>query len=100
MPNPKRQGARTLSKYNYQKLQRLYAHVGAAYGTVHKLMRARNLPVSKVKHFFHSKTWITKLTLATSKLKRMKAFAGFKNEIVCLDLAYVAKLPQDNNGVM
>ena len=34
-----------------------------------------------------------KLTLATRKFKRMKAFAR------CLDLAYVDKPAKDNNGV-
>ena len=29
----------------------------------------------------------------------MKAFARFKNEIRCMDLAYVGKLAKDNNGV-
>ena len=29
----------------------------------------------------------------------MKAFARFKNEIWCMDLAYVDKLPKHNNGV-
>ena len=29
----------------------------------------------------------------------MKAFARFKNEIWCIDLAYVDKLAYDNNGV-
>ena len=29
----------------------------------------------------------------------MKAFARFKNEIWCMDLAYVYKLAKDNNGV-
>ena len=29
----------------------------------------------------------------------MKAFAKFKNEIWCLDLAYVVKLAKDNDGV-
>ena len=29
----------------------------------------------------------------------MKAFARFKNEILCMDLAYVDKLAKDNNGV-
>ena len=29
----------------------------------------------------------------------MKAFAKFKNEILCLDRAYVDKLAKDNNGV-
>ena len=29
----------------------------------------------------------------------MKAFARFKNEICCIDLAYVDKLAENNNGV-
>ena len=29
----------------------------------------------------------------------MKAFARFRSEIWCMDLAYVYKLAQDNNGV-
>ena len=29
----------------------------------------------------------------------MKAFARFKNEIWCMDFAYVDKLAKDNNGV-
>ena len=29
----------------------------------------------------------------------MKALARFKNEISCMDLAYVDKLAKDNNGV-
>ena len=49
--------------------------------------------------FLHSKPSYTKLTIATRKVKRMKAFAGFQNEIWCMDLAYVDKLAKDNNGV-
>ena len=33
------------------------------------------------------------------KFKRMKAFARFKNEIWCLDVAYVDELGEHNNGV-
>ena len=29
----------------------------------------------------------------------MKAYARFKNENWCMDLAYIDKLPKDNNGV-
>ena len=47
----------------------------------------------------HSNSSSTIFTLATRKFKRMKAFARFKNEIWCMDLAYVDKLAKDNNGV-
>ena len=99
MPKLKREEAGSLSKSKRQKLQRLYTQAGAAYGSVRNLVKASNLPVSKVRQFLHSKPSYKKFTLATRKFKRMKAFARFKNEIWCMDLAYVDKLAKDNNGV-
>ena len=114
MPKLKREEAGSLSKSEGQKLQRLYIQGGAAYGSVRNLVKASNLSVSKVRQFLHSKPSYTvskvrqflhskpsytKFTLATRKFKRMKAFAIFKNEIWCMDLAYVDKLAKDNNGV-
>ena len=49
--------------------------------------------------FLHSKDSFTKLTLAARKFKRMRAFARFRNEIWCMDLAYNDKLAKENNGV-
>ena len=86
-------------KSKRQKLQRLYTQGGAAYGSVRNSVKASNLSISKVRQFLHSKPSYTKFTLATRKLKRMKAYATFKNEIWCMDLAYVDKLAKDNNGV-
>ena len=63
------------------------------------LVKASNLSVSKVRQFLRSKPAYTKITFATRKFRRMKAFARFKNEICCVDLAYVDKLAKDNNGV-
>ena len=99
MPKLKREEAGSLSKSERQKLQRLYTQGGAAYGSVRNLVKASNLSVSKVRQFLHSKPSYTKFTLATRKLKRMKAFARFKIEFWCMDLAYVDKLAKDNNGV-
>ena len=99
MPKLKREEAGSLSKSERQKLQRLYTQGGAAYGSLRNLVKASNLSVSKVRQFLHSKPSYTKFTLATRKFKRMKAFARFKNEIWCMDLAYVDKLAKDNNGV-
>ena len=62
-------------------------------------MKASNLSVSKVRQFLHSKRSYTNFTLATRKIKRMKAFARFKIETWCIDLAYVDKLDKDNNGI-
>ena len=99
MPKLKREEAGSLSKSEGQKLQRLYTQGGAAYGSVRNLVKASSLSVSKVRQFLHSKPSYTKFTFATRKFKHMKAFARFKNEIFCLDLAYVDKLAKDNNGV-
>ena len=98
MPKLKREESGSLSKTERRKLQRLYTQGGAAYGSVRNLVKASNLSVSKVRQFLHSKPSYTKFTLATPKFERMKAFARFKNEIWCIDLAYVDKLANDNNG--
>ena len=99
MPKLKREEPGSLSKSERQKLQKLYTQGGAAYGSVRNLVKASNLSVSKVRQFLLSKPSYTKFTLATRKFKRMKAFARFKNEIWCMDLAYVDKLAKDKNVV-
>ena len=99
MQKLKREEAGSLSKSERQKLQRLYTQGGAAYGSVRNLVKSSNLSSSKLRQFLHSKPSSTKFTLATRKFKRMKAFARFKNEFWCMDLAYVQKLAKDNNGV-
>ena len=99
MPKLKREEARSLSKSERQKLQRLYTQGGAAFGSERNLLRPSNLSVAKMRQFLHSKPSNTKFALATRKFEQMKAFAGFKNEIRCVDLACVDKLAKDNNGV-
>ena len=60
-----------LSKYERQKLQRLYTQGDAAYSSVRNLAKTSRLPVSKVRQVLHSKASFTKFSLATRKLKRM-----------------------------
>ena len=99
MPKLKKEEAGSLSKYERQKLQRLYTQGAAAYGSVRNLTKAIRLPVSKIRQFLHSKDSCTKFNLGARKFKRMRAFAGLINEIWCMDLAYVDKLAKENNGV-
>ena len=99
MPKLKKEEAGSLSKYERQKLQRLYTQGAAAYGSVRNLAKASRLPVSRVRQFLYSKASYTKFTLATRKFKRMRAFARFKNEIWCMDFAYVDKMAKKNIGV-
>ena len=95
----KKEEVGSLSKNERQKLQRLYTQGAAAYGSVSNLAKASRLPVSNVKQFLHSKHSYTKFTLAAQKFKRMRAFARFRSEIWCMNLAYVDKLAKENNGV-
>ena len=99
MPNQKREEAGSHSEYESQKLQRLYTQGGGAYGSVRNLVKTSNVSVSKVRQFLHWKPSYTKFTLVTRNLKRKKALARFKNEIWFMDLAHVAKLAKDYNGV-
>ena len=86
-------------KSERQKLQRLYTQGFAAYGSVRNLAKAAKLFPLKVREFLLSKTSYTRFTQATRKFKRIRAFARFKNELWCMDLAYVDKLAKDNNSV-
>ena len=99
MPKLKGKEAGFLSKYERQKLQKLFTQGVAAYRPVLNLVKASNPSVSKVRQFLHSKPCYTKFNLATRKIKRIKAFDRFKNELRCMDLAYVDKLAKDNNRV-
>ena len=88
----KREQAGSLSKFERQKLQRLYTQGGAAYGSLRILVKSSKLSVSNVRQFLPSKPSSTKFTLAKHRFHRTKAFARFKNEIWCMVLAYVDKL--------
>ena len=99
MPKRKKEEAGSLSKYERQKLQRLYTQGAAAYGYLRNLAKASRLPVPKVRQILHSKDSYTKFILAARKFKRMRAFARFRNKIWCMDIAYVDKLAKEINGV-
>ena len=79
MPKPKKEEAGCLSKYERNKLQRLYTQGGSVYGSVRNLVKTRNLRVTKLRQFVHSKPSCTKFNFATYNFKRMKAFARFES---------------------
>ena len=99
MPRVKKEEPGSVSKSELQEFQRLCTQGFAAYGSVLNLAKAAKLSPSKVREFLHSKTSYTRLTQATRNFKSMRAFARFKNEIWCMDLAKGDKLLKDNNGV-
>ena len=99
MPKLKIEEAGCLSRNELQKLQGQFTQGSAAYGSVRNSPKASRLPVSKVRQFLQSKASYTKFNLATRKFEKMRAFARFRNEIWCMDIAYVDKLAKKNNGV-
>ena len=100
MPKLKLEEAGSLSKYERQKLQRLYTQGAAAYGSERNLAKPSRLPLPNVRQFLQSKASCTKFTLATRKFKRMRAFARFKNKVWGMGPADVDKLAKNNNGVI
>ena len=81
MSKQKREETESLSKSEQQKLHKLYTQGPASYGFVRNLAKASKLPFSKVIQFLHSEDPYTKLTLATRKFRRTRAFAKYKNEV-------------------
>ena len=99
MPKLKIEEAGSFSKYERHKLQRLYTQGAASYGSVRNLAKANRIQVSKVRQFLHSKVSYTKFTTATRNFKKFRDFARFRNEVWCMDPAYVDKLAKENNSV-
>ena len=97
-PEPKRREAGSFSKSERQRLQRLYTQRAADYGFECNLLKASNLPVSKLRQFLLSKISYAKSPFATQLFEGMKAFAGFIFDIWCMDLDFVDKLAMRKNG--
>ena len=99
MSKTMREETGSFSKYNHQKLQRLYTQGGSLYRSVQNLVKTSRLPASKVRQFLHRKRSHTKFTFAMRNFRRMKAFASFINGTWCMDPACVDNLAKDNKGV-
>ena len=100
MPKAKTEGAGFFSNSEKAKLQRLYRNGKAAYGSIKNLQKASGLSKKKVAYFLHSKDSYTKYRHATRHFKRLPALRYKRiSEIWCLDLAFIDKLLDTNNGV-
>ena len=95
----KTEGVGSLSKSEKAKPQRLYKEWKAAFGSVRNLQKASGLSRGKVISFLHAKNSYTKYRQATRHFRRLPAFGKRINEIWCLDLAFMYKLSECNNGV-
>ena len=99
MPKAKTEGVGSLSKSEKAKLQQLYKEGKAAFGSVRNLQKASGLSRGKVISLLHTKNSYTKYRQATRHFRRLPAFAKRINDICCLDLAFMDKLSEFNNGV-
>ena len=82
---------------NEKKLLELkYTKGPAAYGSIKKLQKVRNLKPSKLKLFLEGKNAHTKHKKYRKRFPTLKVIAYDINEIWLLDLAYVDKLAKDN----
>ena len=98
MPKTKTEGAGFLSKSEKAKLQRLYRDGKAAYGSTQNLQKASGLSKKRLPTFCTVK--IPTQSIVMQHFNRLPAFAKRINEIWCLDLAFIDKLSDCNNGVM
>ena len=89
----------SLPKSERQKLHRIYTQDFAAYWSVPNLANSAKLIPAKVRECLHSKSSCSMFTQTTHEIKRKRAFARFKNKILCMDLVHVDKLANINNGV-
>ena len=78
MPKLKTEEAGSLSKYERQKLRRLYTQGAAANGSIRNLAKASRLPVSKVRQFFYSKASYTKFIFGSTKIQENDAFCSIQ----------------------
>ena len=99
MPKAKTEGAGFLSKSEKSSykacIEMKYPHMDQL--KIYK--RQVGYPKKKVAYFLHSKDSYTKYRHATRHFKRLPAFDKRINEIWCLDLAFMDKLSDSNNGV-
>ena len=92
MPKPKKEETGLFQKLKVRSSKGLTHSVVMLMGFSKFMMKASCLPISKVRQFLRSKPSYTKFTLVTREIRRTKAFASFKKENQCLDLAYINRM--------
>ena len=82
-----------------KQLNKLYTKGSAGFGSIANLKKGSGLPRSKVVQYLQSKAPYTKYKQFRKTFPRLKAVAYRINEIWSVDVAYMDKLAQQNNGV-
>ena len=83
-----------------KELQRAWTKGSSAYGSVTALQKATGLDRNIVEEFLHSKDSYTKHYIPRKQnFARQSAFASKPNQIWCMDVAYMEKTANPNDGV-
>ena len=82
-----------------KQLNKLYTKGSVAFGSIANLKKASGLPRSKVVQYIQSKAPYTKYKQVRKTFARLKAVAYRINEIWSVDVAFMDKDAQHNNGV-
>ena len=88
-----------ITSSHVKQLNKLYTKGSAAFGSIANLKKASGLPRSKVVQYLQSKAPYTKYRQFRKTFPRLKAVAYRINEIWSVDVAYMDKIAQHNNGV-
>ena len=82
-----------------KQLKKLYDKGSAAFGSIANLKRASGFTRGKIVRYLQSKAPYTKYRQFRKGFPRLKAVAYRINEIWSVDVAYMDKVAQHNNGV-
>ena len=77
----------------------MYTKGGAAFGSIANLKKASGFTRGKIVRYLQSKAPYTKYRQFRENFPRLKAVAYRINEIWSVDVAYMDKVAQHNNGV-
>ena len=88
-----------ITSYQVKQLDKLYTKGSAAFGSIANLKKASGYTRSKVVRYLQSKSPYTKYRQFRKSFPRLKAVAYRINEIWSVDVAYMDKVAQHNNGV-
>ena len=88
-----------ITSSHVKQLNKLYTKGSAAFGSIANLKKTSGLPRSKVVQYLQSKAPYTKYRQFRKTFPRLKAVACRINEIWSVDVAYMDKNAQHNNGV-
>ena len=94
----KRQQAWKLHSAEIQKLNNVYTKGKAAFGSVANIKEESGLSHKKIEQFLQSKNSYTKYRQFQKTFPRLKVVAYRINEIWSMDVAYMDKIANQNNG--